>query len=153
VLGLSAAYLHRYQHYARHLALFVLRHGSTGLVAVLRTSCQLVHTAVTQLRAWAAASKLPRAAALHLARALAALGQLLRLHVGRPLGRLLTQLVWVQVRLSTDDALDDGTRLSARLNSAVSLLFGSVRWVWRWLWWRWCWCARGLVWGDGCPEV
>jgi hypothetical protein len=54
---------------------------------------------------------------------------LLQQYVAGPLGRLLTQLVWVQIQLSSDDVLDEGTKMSARLNSCVSLLFGSIRWV------------------------
>lgn len=80
-----------------------------------------------QLHHWLTHSPLPKAAVAVLARVLRSLRALLQQHVVGPLGRLLTQLVWVQVQLSTDDVLDEGTRLSARINSCVSLLFGSIR--------------------------
>lgn len=81
-----------------------------------------------QLHRWLSTSPLPRAAAAVLGRLLGVLRSLLQRHVVGPLGRLLTQLVWVQVQLSADEELDEGTRVSARVNSCVSLLFGSIRW-------------------------
>lgn len=130
IVPYSAA-LRRYQHYAatlgRELALLLLCHGSSALAAAVRLSYKLGHMLILQLQRWLSHSKLPKTAAAVLARALSALRALLQQHVARPLGRLLTQLVWVQVQLSADDVMDEGTHVSARLNSCVSLLFGSIR--------------------------
>lgn len=127
----TPAALYRYQHYAstlgRELALLVLCHGSAGLAAAVRVSLRLTRVLGLQLQHWLSHSQLAKAAADALVRALRALRTLLQQHVALPLGRLLTQLVWVQVQLSTDDVLDEGVALAARLNSCVSLLFGSIR--------------------------
>lgn len=80
-----------------------------------------------RLHHWLSTSPLPKAAAAVLVRVLRVLRSCMQQHVVGPLGRLLTQLVWVQVQLSTDDELDEDTRVSARVNSCVSLLFGSIR--------------------------
>lgn len=126
-----ASLLRRYSHYgatlSKQVALLVLYQGSMGLATVLRLSCRLAYAVMKQLKSWAGRSKLPGAAAVLLGRQLQRLWQLLCRYVGRPLGSLLTQLVWVQVRLSSDEVLEEGTKLSARLHSAVSLLFGTIR--------------------------
>lgn len=130
--GCSGA-LHRYQHYAatlgRELALLLLCQGSSALAAAVRVSYRLAHLLGLHLHRWLRNSHVPKAAAAVLARVLRSMRALLQRYVAGPLGRLLTQLVWVQIQLSTDDVLDEGTRVSARLNSRVSLLFGSIRWV------------------------
>jgi hypothetical protein len=129
----SAALLRRYQHYAatlgKEVALLLLCHGSSALAAAIRVSYRLAHTLGLQLQHWLNTSEIPQAAVAVLTRVLRSLRALLQQYVAGPLGRLLTQLVWVQIQLSTDDVLDEGTRLSARLNSCVSLLFGSIRYV------------------------
>lgn len=123
--------LHRYQHYVatlgRELALLLLGHGTSALAAAVRVSYRLAHVLGLELQHWLSNSHVPKAAAAVLARVLRSMRTLLQQYVAGPLGRLLTQLVWVQIRLSTDDVLDEGTRLSARLNSCISLLFGSIR--------------------------
>lgn len=125
--------LHRYQHYAaslgRELAILLLCHGSSALTAIVRLCYQLSHVLGVHLHRWLSRSKAPAAAAAVLGKALGCLRRLLQQHVARPLGRLLTQLVWVQVQLSADDVMDEGTRVSARVNSCVSLLFGAIRCV------------------------
>lgn len=129
----SAALLRRYQHYAatlgKEVALLLLCHGSSALAAAIRVSYRLAHALGIQLQHWLNTSQVPQAAVAVLSRVLRSLRALLQQYVAGPLGRLLTQLVWVQIQLSTDDVLDEGTRLSARLNSCVSLLFGSIRCV------------------------
>lgn len=129
----SAALLRRYQHYAatlgKEVALLLLCHGSSALAAAICVSYRLAHALGMQLRHWLNTSQVPQAAVAVLSRVLRSLRALLQQYVAGPLGRLLTQLVWVQIQLSTDDVLDEGTRLSARLNSCVSLLFGSIRCV------------------------
>lgn len=127
----SAALLRRYQHYAatlgKEVALLLLCHGSSALAAAIRVSYRLAHALGIQLQHWLNTSQVPQAAVAVLTRVLRSLRALLQQYVAGPLGQLLTQLVWVQIQLSTDDVLDEGTRLSARLNSCVSLLFGSIR--------------------------
>ncbi|KAF8057624.1 trans-acting enoyl reductase [Scenedesmus sp. PABB004] len=103
---------------AAAVALALLRHGATGLRLYVRG----LLAAGAWLRAWLArhAGGLPLAAGAALAAA--------ALAAWRAASRLLAQLVSVQVRLSTNDDVDDpGARLSARLVSCVSLLFGAVR--------------------------
>jgi hypothetical protein len=124
--------LRRYQHYAatlgRDFALLLLCQGS-ALTAVVHVTYRLVRVLGLRLHHWLSNNELPRAAVAVLARVLRSLRLALQQHVAQPLGRLLTQLVWIQIQLSTDEVPEEGTRLSARLNSCVSLLFGSIRWV------------------------
>jgi hypothetical protein len=130
--GCSGA-LHRYQHYAatlgRELALLLLCQGSSALAATVRVSLQLAHLFGLHLHRWIRNSHVLKAAGPVLARVLRSMRALLQQYVAGPLGRLLTQLVWVRIQMSTDDVLDEGTKISARLNSCVSLLFGSIRCV------------------------
>lgn len=109
-------------HSISYLLLMPLR-----LLPPLQNYHRLVRLLSLQLHHWLTHSPLPKAAVAVLTRALRSLRSLLQQHVLGPLGRLLTQLVWVQVQLSSDDVLEEGTRLSARINSCVSLLFGSIR--------------------------
>lgn len=133
LVACSSPALRRYQHYAatlgRELALLLLCQGSSALTAVARVTFRLVRVLGLRLHHWLANNELPRAAVAVLARAFRSLRLALQQHVAQPLGRLLTQLVWIQIQLSTDEVPEEGTRLSARLNSCVSLLFGSIRWV------------------------
>lgn len=116
----------RYQHYCKELALLLLRHGC----AHVQLSLRIIHLANTRCTDWLSRhSYLAQRPVVLLRLVVRALHQLQRatLRVARPLGQFLSQLASIQIRISTNDDLDDQTKASARINSAVSMLFGAIK--------------------------
>lgn len=110
----------RYQHYGQELALFLLQHGKDSLQLYLH----FLLRASSCLRLWLQENQQH----ILLSSVTAAL-RWLRVKLLAPIGQLLSGLLSLQLRISTNDDLDDATKLSARLNSCLSLLFGAVRCV------------------------
>jgi hypothetical protein len=119
-ISTSSTALARYQHYGQELALFLLQHGQDSLQMYLR----FLLRASSCLRLWLQENQ-QHVVLASIVRAL----RWLRLKLLAPIGQLLCGLLSLQLRISTNDDLDDATKLSARINSCVTLLFGAVRWV------------------------
>jgi hypothetical protein len=116
----SSTALDRYQHYGQELALFLLQHGKDSLQLYLR----FLLRASSCLKLWLNENQ-QHAVLASVARAL----RWLRVKLLAPLGQLLSGLLSLQLRISTNDDLDDATKLSARVNSCLTMLFGAVRCV------------------------
>jgi hypothetical protein len=116
----SSTALDRYQHYGQELALFLLQHGKDSLQLYLR----FLLRASSCLKLWLKDNQ-QHVVLASIARAL----RWLRVKLLAPLGQLLSGLLSLQLRISTNDDLDDATKLSARVNSCFTMLFGAVRCV------------------------
>jgi hypothetical protein len=114
----SSTALARYQHYGQELALFLLQHGQDSLQVYLR----FLLRASSCLKLWLQDNQ-QHVLLASVARVL----RWLRLKLLAPLRQLLCGLLSLQLRISTNDDLDDATKLSARVNSCITLLFGAVR--------------------------
>lgn len=117
----SPTVLARYQHYGQELALFLLQHGQDSLQLHLR----FLLRASSCVRLWLQDNQQHLVLA-SIAKAL----RWLRLKLLAPIGQLLCGLLSLQLRISTNDDLDDATKCSARLNSCLTLLFGAIRCGW-----------------------
>jgi hypothetical protein len=116
----SSMALVRYQHYGQELALFLLQHGKDSLQLYLH----FLLKASSCLKLWLHENQ-QHAVLASIAQAL----RWLRVKLLAPIGQLLSGLLSLQLRISTNDDLDDSTKLSARVNSCLTMLFGAVRCV------------------------
>lgn len=112
--------LQRYRHYGSTIALLLLSRGTK----VLRHLLRLMTTATLGLKAWI--SKYNPQGKRLLLHCLQQLRVLLG-KLARPVGQLLGQLISVQLTISTNEDLGNAAKLSARLHSYLTLLFGAVR--------------------------
>jgi hypothetical protein len=116
----SSTALDRYQHYSQELALFLLQHGKDSLQLYLR----FLLRANSCLKLWLKENQ-QHVVLANIARAL----RWLREKLLAPIGQLLSGLLSLQLRITTNDDLDGSTKLSARVNSCLTMLFGAVRCV------------------------
>lgn len=118
--SIESTLLQRYRHYGSTIALFLLSRGTN----VLRDVIQLLAAATLTLKTWIAKhtpySK--RLLLLCLQQLRVLLGK-----VARPVGQLLAQLITLQLTISTNQDLENAAKMSARLHSYLTLLFGAVR--------------------------
>lgn len=135
----------RYRYYCRELALLVLEHGYQHLQLSLRIVYSVNASCARWLARHSSSSRHP-AVLLHLLKA--SLQQLRQTaqRVLRPIGRVLSQLVSIKIRISTNDDLVEQGVASARVHSAVSLLFGAIRYPCTLRLPEWPWTAKcGLM--------
>lgn len=112
----------RYQYYGRELVLFLLQHGQTSLQLYLKL---LVRTS-TCVKLWLQENASKYGGDIVADLAIRVLKLLRR--CWRPLRQLLCGLVSLQLCISLHDDLDsDNTKMSARINSCLTLLFGAIR--------------------------
>lgn len=116
----------RYQHYSRQLAVLLLQHGYDHL----QLSLSIIHSVSANCTKWLESHpyllRHPGALLRSVWKSLQQVHRLL-LQLARPVVQLLSQLISIQIRISTNDDYDEQTKLSARINSAISLLYGAIR--------------------------